>query len=451
MAQQTFDPQSLLHRVYTESKNVLGANNIFQRLFPFQGSKKPGEELDEQVWYTNIHGATKAGRIAAPTLRKPVAAEGVNPRIKGSQIFLRSEMGTLAHFNTVTSEQAYERAVTAEKRQLDRSADLYVELAFIYDRSTNGLAKVEAVDDVNKSITVKAETWSPAMLAQLINAPVDLVLPTVANNVVTAYTPRAGAADLMIKRIVSNKTTRKIFFHNPQPLTGAVPDLSLVVLNDIMIFNTSLTAGVIQEAVGLLAISRQDAGINHAGVDIANVYQMQPNYFDAEGNVPDARLLLSAMELVIDKGGHGDFYACVPTPVFRTLAQDTMAFRRLDQSYNSAKFVNGVRGIQYEGQAGILTVTPHPYMMDGDMVIVPVKETPPAVEGQEGPDLGGMNIRRIGEVERAYGYPGGMTMQLPILQDKAASEQRVYTCQAPWVTAAGHITYINNFALTRYV
>lgn len=444
-----FDRAALVKQVYIDTKSVIGDNNIALRLFPYDGKAKPGENIQEHVWISNIHGVTKAGRQEVPNLRKPVAAQGVRPKINGSQLMLRAQMGPLAAFSTQTDEQSFEQAIRAERVLLDKSTDLYLELATLFDRNKWGLAVVEAVDDVAKSITVQAYSWAPALWAQMINAPVDIVLPTVTNHVVTAYTARAGAADMLVDKIEDTQTSRKIFFQNPNPHTAAVPDLSQVQVNDVVIINTALTGGAIQECHGLIAIGRQDAGTNHAGVDLSRVYQMVPNYIDAGGDVVDARMLIAATDRVIPKGGRGKFYAMVPTPVWTKLANDTLALRRLDQSYKP-EYVNGVEGIQFLCQAGVLTVVPHPYMFDGLISIFPVAKMPPREPGQENPDLSGMNIRRIGEVDRAYGYPGGQTFEVPFLNETAAAERRVYACQAPFVTAPGHITEIGNFALTRW-
>jgi hypothetical protein len=444
-----FDRQALMKEVYGKSGSVLGDNNIALRLFPYDGSRKPGSKLKEHVWTSNIHGVTYAGRQEVPTLREPISAKGVNPEIVGSQLMLRARMGPLAAFSTQTNEQSFMNAVKAERRLLEKSTHLYLETKTLYDRNEWGLAVVEAKDNVAKSITVKAKSWAPAFWAQMTNAPVDIVGVTAANHVATAYTARAGAADMLVDHIEDTQASRKIFFQNPNPITAAVPDLSNVQVDDILIVNTALTGGALQDCVGLVAIARQDAGINHAGVDISRVYQMVPNFFDANQDVVDARMLIAATDRVIPKGGRGKFYGMVPTPVWTKLANDTLALRRLDQSYKP-EYVNGVEGIQFLCQAGVLTVTPHPYMHDGRIVISPVAPMPAREPGQENPDLSGMPIRRVGECDIAFGYPGGATWDLPFIDNTAADERRVYACQAPYVVAPGHMTTIENFALTRW-
>lgn len=449
MAQQ-FDSSTIVKRVYTDSKTVLGVNNICQALFPYDGTHKPGEDLREHIWYTHIHGPTIGGRQRAPSLRKPVAARGVQPAINGTQLIIRAQMGYLAKWQTLQTEQAFEEAMVAERRQLELSLRLYIEILLMYGRHEWGLAKVDAVDNVNKKVSITAPSWSPGLWGQLINSRVDIVLPTVTNNVATAYTARAGASDLQVDHIVDTASAREVWFTNPNEDTGIVPDLSLVQQGDIIILNTALTAAAIQEGFGLLAIFQQQAGTSHTGVNLSTVYQLQPNHYDAVGDVLDFGRILSATNQVIPKGGHGTFYALVPPHVHTALDTQMAGFRRTDSSYSSKKFVNGVEGIELVGQAGTTIVTPHPFMMDGKALILPVKQTPPMVEGQVNPDLKGVNIRRVGEVEAAYAYPGGEPMEIPFLQDVAADERRGYSSQAPLVSAAGHGVFVDNFLNTRW-
>jgi hypothetical protein len=148
--------------------------------------------------------------------------------------------------------------------------------------------------------------------------------------------------------------------------------------------------------------------------------------YDAGGAALTFDKVTDAVVLAVQYGLEEDVECWISPATWQDLNKNEATLRQYDSSYrDEAK--KGNRSIVYQGQSGLIRVSAHPMVKEGEGFVFPKRR-----------------LRRVGAFDISMRTPGHGSEMFRHLEDQAAFELRAYTDQALFSEHPSHLVKIFN-------
>lgn len=389
-ANTTTTLDGLFKTVYGDSQiNMLPDFAILSRKVRFSPSEKIGQryEVPVKLQYEGgfSYGASGDGAF---TLNSAIAGKIARAQVDASQIVLRSQLDYESAFKAASGgKQAFQDATQALVENMMESFAKRQELSMLYGQ--RGLGTV--LTNTSGALVISDATWSPGIWVGMKDA------------VLEAFTTVADSAtqhngDLTISAVdLASKTVT---------VTGTS---GAVVAGDILFFKGARTTTAHKDMVGLDKILVNTGSLFN--ISAASYELWKATSYDCAGAVSMEKALNAAAQAV-PLGLKEKSMLALAAKRWAKLNNDLSALRRADSSYDSAKFENGVDGITYHGVSGDIEIVSHPFVKEGEGLLVPEKR-----------------LKRVGSTDVTFRRPGNANNIFRELESSAGFELRAYSDQ----------------------
>ncbi len=360
-----------------------------------QDREKLGDMYVVPVMLQHEHGFTYGAHGAgAATLNAAIAGAVKQAQVRGSMIFLRSQLSYEDIFKAAKAgDAAFEAATSLVVENMQVSFAKRVELSFIHGQT--GLGKVSAID--TGVITLTDASWAPGIWSGMKDCIIE------AFDGLTA-TQTAHNGDLTITAVsISGKTVT---------VSGTS---SAVVADDILSFNGARTATAFAECVGLDKILSTTSG------DLFNIsttsYELWRANQVAVGGPISMLALMNGAAAAQNMGLMEDAVVYISTKRWNSLNADQAALRRYGAYSKTAE--NGSEQIKYHSVNGSLTIEAHPFYKEGSAHLIPNPSK---------------RLVRVGASDITFRRPGMKDSIFLEIADTAGLELRAFSDQAIMAT-----------------
>jgi hypothetical protein len=276
-------------------------------------------------------------------------------QVKGSELNIRGQL----------SYKALSQAATAGARAFKKSSSWLVEdmanVAFTrLELSTlhgqQGLGEVTGTPAILSpsvvEVQISDETWATGIWVVLEGAEFEIWNGDSNRNLV-----------LQLSKI--NSAERKLQFTY---VSGAGSFGSIAAGDDIYPYKAKDGAAY-NEMAGLFKQYSTTSGTLFAIPNRQDYALLQGNIASGIGEISSAKVV-EAASLAVDKGLMTDAIVLVGTKTFADLNAENMGLRMFDSSYSGAKAENGSKELSYDHINGKLTVVCHPFVKNGQALIM---------------------------------------------------------------------------------
>lgn len=232
--------------------------------------------------------------------------------------------------------------------QMKKSMEKMAEICMLHGRT--GIGTVSALNDSSgtNELTITDATWSSGIWAGMTGLQLDAYTSTTKQNSV-------GALTLTVVDHDNKKVT----------VTGDTSDTAAIDVGSVL--------------YPLGAYGNDQYGIKYQldnastlfGIDASAYALWKANEYTVSGNLTMSEILKGQARAVNRGGLDEDVVLFVSPDNFENLNDDLSALREFDSSYSAERGENGFSSIKYKGQAGVIEIISHPYMMDGDGFSMP--------------------------------------------------------------------------------
>lgn len=385
---------------------------------PFEVEEKlPGNLYHQAVRLGIEHGAhfNTDGSDFSLSDPGPIAAVYQDAQVRGAACLMPTRVAYVAAQRAMKGgSSSYVKNV---KPYVDGNAlgiGFHAEISMLYGQY--GLCRTSEVasSSTSGSFTVTAATWAPALWKTMIGAKCD-VLDTLTGSVINT------TAAIVISGVT--ESTRVVSFTNNASDASALDALTTAV---IVRRGAYLGSSSWAEPAGLFRCLTNTGTLFNIS---ASDYPLTKPFNQACGSasLTYGKIIqgltgaqsngLVDTDVVID---------CSP-PTLGDLQVDGAALRHLDTSYNTDKFVNGTKGVEFHGQTGKVTVRSHIYMWEGSALCRVLADW-----------------KRIGSTDVTYNAPGMPDEQMLLhLGSNAGWEFRSFYDYAPFCSNMGKNVYFD--------
>jgi hypothetical protein len=392
-------------RRYGKFINPLPAENTLADYSDFvQQDARPGENYNFPVQVTLEHGVTHNTDGTAFTLNAAVDSVLQNAQIDGATIMLR---GTLPYDVIAKGKNgaangneggAFWKPIDLKTKILMQSGEFYRENNMCYGPGTGtSLANIgvvgASISGANLAapqvVRLTAASWAPGIWNNYINGLVDVYQSDGAT---------LRDSGVTVQAVTSSTQTRLQLFK-----TGSV---AVVAANDII-----MPAG--QKGKGCVGVQPilENAGTLF-NISAATYPMWRCPQFSVGGTMGRAKLLQGMARLYpngITTGGK----LFVNGMTFAELAEEANALQRYTGNNDKVKR-QGAANLEYDTAVGTVNVALHRYMKQGIAMFI-AKDV----------------LKRVGSSDLTFSLPGTNQWFYSELADKAGSEIRIYSNQAP--------------------
>lgn len=341
---------------------------VLQELFePNREGIEVGNTVKIPVLLTHQGGETYDVSGGTATLRAPVSME---IKDAASDQF-ETTMIVRMPFGLISKAAQSGNARYADKAKLillggKKGALRANELHLLHGSSGLGvvaaLGSVTGAGPFTRDVTFTPASWSDGIFGAAENLPFDF------------YSLQSGGAkrntnDCSVAAVkgFSNDPT------NPRTVTfqaAASGDLSGILVGDFL-FSASANG---KQMPGLMSVAGTGAGSTLFGIS-TNYSMYRAKQVAVTGPITMGKLI-SGISPAIAHGADGEFTVLANSRNFADLNKDMSSARRLDSSYTAGTLKNGAKKISYQTAAAggdlSLNIALHPFMKDGDVVVLPV-------------------------------------------------------------------------------
>lgn len=274
-------------------------------------------------------------------------------QVKGSELNIRGQL----------SYKALSQAATAGARAFKKSSSWLVEdmanvsftrleLATLHGQEGLGIVENDPSGSSPVNVVVTDESWATGIWVVLEGALFEFWDGDTSRNVVGQLT----------KVTSSSRTLQFTYFSG----SGA---LSNIAAGDKIFFKGAKAGADYNEMAGLFKQYSTTTGTLFAISDRQNYSLLQGNVASGIGEISSAKVV-EAASLAVDKGLMTDALVLVGTKTFADLNAENMGLRMFDSSYSGAKAENGSKELSYDHINGKLTVVCHPFVKNGQALIM---------------------------------------------------------------------------------
>jgi len=275
-------------------------------------------------------------------------------QVKGSELNLRGQLSYKALSQASTAgARAFKKASSWLVEDMANSMFSRLELSTLHGQV--GLGKVASKTIASPSVVnvvVSDETWASGIWVTLENAEFELWDGDTNRELV-----------LQLTKITSSSRTLEFTY-----VSGSGTFGSIAADDDIFPKGAKKAGGEYNEMAGLFK-QYDPATVALFGITRTPYSLLKGNEASAIGEISSAKVV-EAASLAVDKGLMSDAIVLVGTKTFADLNAENMGLRMFDSSYSGAKAENGSQALSYDHINGKLTVVCHPFIKNGQGLIM---------------------------------------------------------------------------------
>lgn len=417
----------LFKEVYGDDQiSLLPDNAKIQKLIPFVSrDKELGNKYHQNVVVAYENGISYASVDAgAFALNDHLSMVTQDAQVQGSQMLLRSALSYDAAARASNSKKAFAKATSMIVENMVESVSKRLEVGLIYGQCADGLGNgdISVVSGTKVTVTIDAAQWATGIWTGMEGARV-----AVRVSGGTSYGPFViDSIDFDTRQIVLDEATES---NGQDAGSGDTASIASATDADLFYFGSLSVGGspTSREMIGLDKIITTSGALFNINNSTYGLWK--GNEATVSGSLTIGAIL-DALAKPIAKGLDEDVVCLVNPEIWADLAADLAALRQFDQSYDSSKGENGVRGIVYHSQNGKIEVISHSCVKAGDVFIIPPKR-----------------FKRVGAMDITFKTPGREEEIFFNLPNNAGFELRAYTDQALFPEAVAKCLKITGFTL----
>lgn len=407
MAQSAFETQTTLTGMFKdvyEDKivNLVPESSVLQKRIKFvENDKREGRMLHQPVLLALPSGLTFG--VGAVALNNPIASTMGDAQINGAGMTLADRITyDVAAKAAAGGVRAFIEATELIVDALTQSMSKFIEIELLWGTCANGTlgqSSVNTGSGTTGTFTIDLAEWATGIWGGLENMSVDVyngasLVNTNAAVVITAINP----------------LTRVISYSANSTDTTAINSAASTALQ---IYPYKAYGNEMNGFYTILANTGLLFNIN------ASTYALwQANTYSFASTAANFGKIQSMVALATARGLMEDVIVVLNPTTFANIVTSQAGARRFDSSYKSKELENGTQGLTFWGPNGKIELTPHIFMKQGYMFVLPVKR-----------------CQRTGATDLTFtlpGMPGEFFLQLP---GYTAYELRCYTLQAAFLNS----------------
>lgn len=356
------------YTVAQDVNNLVPAHAIIQKLVPqLSEAEKTGRKFLWPVALTLENGVTY-GDDTAFSYNDDVAAVYEEIEIDSTPVVLKSRVALSAANRMVSSKRSFITAMSLRSGNMKESLTKRAEIECLYGKT--GIGVISAVSDSSGTnlLTLTDASFAPGIFGGLEGSLLE------ARN--SGGTKINTNADLVISIVdVANKQIT---------VTGNATDTAALSAAHLLYFK-----GAYSNSMNGIDKQLTNSG-SLFGISAATYDLWKANTVAVSGNLTMSKVLEGVAKCVGKGGLAEEAVLLCSSRTFEKLNSDLAALREYDSSYDPKKAENGVEGIRYRAQSGIVEIVAHPFVKEGEAFLLP---------------KGAM--KRIGATEITFGFGDG--------------------------------------------
>ena len=377
---------------------------LLQKEIKFEKANKIGKSYNFPVCLSMEAGVTYlAAGAGVSQLNSAIAATLKEATVDANQIIVRGQMDYEAAAKAVGSKEAFQSATELLVMNLQETGAKRVEIAMLYGRSSTGLGTVDSsvnTDTTHTVLTMLASGWAPGIWAGMEGAQFnfykvsdDSLISSSTNAIFTL-----DSVDFTNRKLTVSGTTTGI----------AALDTALGLGDCYVHFKDAKSA----EMYGLQKIATNSGTL--FGISATTYGMWSGSTYSFSSAAATVAKLLNMAGMAVSKGGLlGEASIILSPKTFMNLTGSMTDNRRWNGGSKETEGVAGFETITLMGPNGKLNILPHPFVKEGECLLVPFKQ-----------------IRRIGSQEFSFQTPGRKDELFLHIPDYNAYELRLYSAQA---------------------
>jgi hypothetical protein len=275
-------------------------------------------------------------------------------QVKGSELNIRGQLSYKALSQAATAgARAFKKASSWLVEDMANVSFTRLELSTLHGQQ--GLGKVESTSNLTATtvdVVVSDETWATGIWVVLEGAEFQIWNGDASRNLV-----------LQLSKVTSSTQTLQFTYVSG---TGSFGNISA---GDDIYPNQAKDGAAYNEMAGLFKQYSTTSGTLFAIQNRQDYSLLQGNVASGIGEISSAKVV-EAASLAVDKGLMTDALVLVGTKTFADLNAENMGLRMFDSSYSGAKAENGSQALSYDHINGKLTVVCHPFVKNGQALIM---------------------------------------------------------------------------------
>ncbi len=274
-------------------------------------------------------------------------------QVKGSELNIRGQLSYKALSQAATAgARAFKKASSWLVEDMANVSFTRLELATLHGQEGLGVVQNDPSGSSPVSVIVTDESWATGIWVVLEGALFEFWDGDTSRNVVGQLTKVTSAT----------RTLEFTYFSG----AGA---LSNIAAGDKIFFKGAKDGAAYNEMAGLFKQYSTTSGTLFAIPNRQDYSLLQGNVASGIGEISSAKVV-EAASLAVDKGLMTDALILVGTKTFADLNAENMGLRMFDSSYSPAKAENGSKELSYDHINGKLTVVCHPFVKNGQALIM---------------------------------------------------------------------------------
>lgn len=274
-------------------------------------------------------------------------------QVKGSELNIRGQLSYKALSQAATAgARAFKKASSWLVEDMANVSFTRLELATLHGQEGLGIVENDPSGSSPVNVVVTDESWATGIWVVLEGALFEFWDGDTSRNVVGQLT----------KVTSSSRTLQFTYFSG----AGA---LSNIAAGDKIFFKGAKDGAAYNEMAGLFKQYATTTGELFAIQNRQDYSLLQGNVASGIGEISSAKVV-EAASLAVDKGLMTDALVLVGTKTFADLNAENMGLRMFDSSYSGAKAENGSKELSYDHINGKLTVVCHPFVKNGQALIM---------------------------------------------------------------------------------
>lgn len=335
---------------------------ILSKRIPFLQSEMLGDYFNLPVDLSAENGVTyyTSANEGSTTLLAANAGQMKNAQVQGSNMVARSRIGyaALASAAAANDVKSFGKASAWVVKRLAASLIKRLEIQLLHGQKGLGVVASYGTTTATTAVCVISdEQWAAGIWAGSEGATLDAYA---AADLATKLNP-TGALTITAVDVPNKSIT----------ISGAAGDITAVIGAASTTFFWE-TASAATEFAGLDKILRNTGSL--FGIDAASYSLWASNVYSTTTGTPSMAKINAAVSMTASFGNSKDVIAVVSPKVFEILNSDQAAQRLYDSSYDPSQAQNGMKGIKFYGQTGVIEIVPDLFQKDGLIHIFPPEE-----------------------------------------------------------------------------
>lgn len=409
----------MFRRVYgDEVVRVIPETDKLAKAIGFvEESKREGERFEIPVELTAEAGVTFNSDFDVFTLNQPISNTSKPAYVNGAEILVRGALSYGAMQKALKSDggakgkaRAFVKATSEKVQNLLKAHSYYRECTLLYGGTSLGtIESITSAASTTLTVVISAETWAYGVWAGRKNGEFDIYEGSTKQN--TAGTADAGTSVYKLTSVTPS--TRTLVF------TSHADNVSAPDAGDEIYFAGAYD----KQALGIEDIARSTSTL--WGIDTSAYDLWKPNLVNIDGTSLTFERLLGALERTAALGFQGNLDVYCNPLTWQNLNADQTALVRRDGSQKGGTAHLGYEDLVYHTDFGSLTIKSHIYMKRGLAVVLPPEEW-----------------MRVGATDVTFEMPDGTGKIIRHMENKAGTEIRNYSLQAPFTKKPCYLTLI---------